>query len=81
MEDDRETQKHSGGTLRLFVDHDKCQGHGRCYISAPALFDADEEGFAIVRPGGVDGPLEAAAQSAVLNCPQAAIRLEGEDSA
>lgn len=28
--------------MRLSVDRDKCQGHGKCYMLAPDLFEPDE---------------------------------------
>ena len=62
--------------MRVIVDLDKCQGHGRCYGVAPTVFDADDEGYAVLL---VDGPLSpeqvAAATLAADNCPEYAIEV------
>ncbi|MCU1455872.1 MAG: putative 3Fe-4S ferredoxin [Acidimicrobiales bacterium] len=62
--------------MRIAYDRTKCQGHGRCYALAPELFDADDEGYAVVRTTGPVPPeLEKAAALAVDNCPEYAIEL------
>jgi ferredoxin len=62
--------------VRIHVDHDKCQGHNRCVVLAPDLFEVDELGTASTKNGGVvpEGQ-EAAAQLAVDNCPEYAITI------
>lgn len=64
--------------MELTVDADRCQGHGRCYDLAPELFDADEDGHAVLlTPGGDVVPgAEAAAGRAVRSCPEQALSLE-----
>jgi ferredoxin len=61
--------------MRLTLDSEVCAGHGRCYELAPELFEPDDEGHAVLL---VDGELssqdEAAAQVAVRNCPERALR-------
>jgi ferredoxin len=57
------------------VDADRCVGHGRCYTLAPAIFDADEVGHAIVLVENVSGDLEERAADAEKNCPEGAITL------
>ena len=63
--------------MRIVYDREKCQGHGRCYALAPELFDADDEGYAIVLVTGelTDEQL-AAAQLAADNCPEYALTVE-----
>lgn len=65
--------------MKLVLDADRCQGHGRCYDLAPELFDADDEGHAVVlAPGGeVGAGHEDAAARAVRNCPERALALDG----
>ena len=60
--------------MRIVYDRDACQGHGRCYSLAPALFDSDDEGYAVVLVDG-DVPVEheGAARLAADNCPEFAI--------
>jgi ferredoxin len=62
--------------MRIIYDRDACQGHNRCYLLAPELFDVDDEGYAILRETGeVPADLERKAQLAVDNCPEYAISL------
>ncbi len=65
--------------MRLILDSEKCQGHGRCYALAPDLFDADEEGYSVLLPKGgiVPEGREGDATLAVDNCPEYAITTEG----
>ena len=63
--------------MRIVFDRDKCQGHGRCYALAPDLFDADDEGYAVVLvPGALTDDQVAQAQLAADNCPEYAISVE-----
>jgi ferredoxin len=62
--------------MRIQFDRDACQGHNRCYLLAPELFDVDDEGYAVLRiEGDVPVELEAKAQLCVDNCPEYAITL------
>ncbi|MBL8381982.1 MAG: ferredoxin [Burkholderiales bacterium] len=64
--------------LRVAIAADRCQGHNRCCLVAPELFEADDEGNARVRgDGSVPAGLEAKAKRAVANCPEHAVRLTG----
>ena len=60
---------------RVFVDADRCTGHGRCYTLAPDVFDADEVGHCVVLVTDVSGELEAQAAEGERNCPEQAITL------
>jgi ferredoxin len=63
--------------MRVHVDEQRCQGHGRCYATAPDVFLADELGNGHeVGDGTVTAALEAAARLAVANCPERAITIE-----
>ena len=63
--------------MRIRLDTDRCQGHGRCYALAPDLFGCDDDGYAILL---VDGDVPAAAESkarlAADSCPEFAITVE-----
>lgn len=64
--------------MRILYDRDACQGHNRCYLLAPELFDVDDEGYAILLvQGDVPAALEDKARLAADNCPEYAITLEG----
>ena len=63
--------------MRIAYDRDACQGHNRCYLLAPELFDVDDEGYAVLRvEGQVPTDLEKKAQLAADNCPEYAIAIE-----
>jgi ferredoxin len=67
------------GTLRIRVDPDKCQGHARCKLLAPELFELDEMGNAHeIGDGIVPAGLEEKAWLAQANCPEIAIVLAEE---
>lgn len=63
--------------MRIHVDDDRCEGHGRCYALAPELFAPDEIGNGHeVGDGTVAAGMEHEAQLAVANCPERAITIE-----
>ncbi|MFF5112264.1 ferredoxin [Streptosporangium sp. NPDC000509] len=62
--------------MKVRINPEGCQGHGRCYALAPALFDEDDEGYGQVVGDGVVPPgEERAARLAVANCPERAIEI------
>jgi ferredoxin len=64
--------------VRITVDADRCEGHGRCYDLAAELFQPDDDGHALlVDPdGAVPDEHEAKAVAAVRNCPEQALALD-----
>lgn len=55
------------------VDRDACKGHGRCYMTAPDVFDSDDDGFPVVI-GTASAPGQVAdLERAINNCPERAI--------
>lgn len=66
--------------MKVRVDADRCEGHGRCYALAPAIFEPDDIGNAQVSGDGHVAPgNESRARLAVANCPEQAISIESED--
>ena len=62
--------------MKVAIDADKCQGHGRCFGLAPELFDSDDLGQGIViGDGTVAKGLEDGARLAEKNCPEYAITI------
>ncbi|MEV4173600.1 ferredoxin [Nonomuraea sp. NPDC049709] len=60
--------------MKLQINSERCQGHGRCYDLAPELFGEDDEGYGQVLGDGLVAPgQERAARLAVANCPEHAI--------
>jgi ferredoxin len=63
--------------MRVRVDEQLCQGHGRCYATAPELFAPDDIGNGHeIGDGTVPPELEHQARLAAANCPEQAITLE-----
>ena len=64
--------------MRVHIDPERCQGHGRCYDLAPDLFGEDDEGYGKVLGDGTVPPgREPDARLAAANCPEQAIKLAG----
>jgi ferredoxin len=62
--------------MKVRIDPERCQGHGRCYDLAPGLFGEDDEGYGKVPGDGTVPPGgEQEARLAALNCPEHAIEL------
>ncbi len=62
--------------MKIQFDRDACQGHNRCYLLAPELFDVDDDGYAVLLvTGDVPDDLKDKAELAADNCPEFAITL------
>ena len=62
--------------MKVHVDEDRCEGHGRCYALAPAVFEPDDLGNAqVVGDGTVAPGEEDRARLAAANCPELAITI------
>ena len=59
--------------MKVHLDRERCQGHGRCYVLAPAVFSPDDDGYGYVITDDVSPDLEEAAHKGVNNCPEDAI--------
>jgi len=65
--------------MKLRIDSERCQGHGRCYDIAPSLFGEDDEGYGqVLGDGIVPVGREHEARLAVANCPEHAVELVEE---
>lgn len=63
--------------MKVHVDTERCQGHGRCYALAPEVFESDDVGNGVELNGGVVAEEhEAAARRAAANCPEHAVVVE-----
>ena len=63
--------------MKVAIDSERCQGHGRCFSLAPSLFDSDDLGNGFVLGDGVVAPENAdLARLAAANCPEQAISIE-----
>jgi ferredoxin len=62
--------------MRVSADRDVCIGSGNCVLTAPAVFDQDDdEGLVVVLTSDVEGPVADAVRAAVARCPSGALRL------
>jgi ferredoxin len=60
--------------VKVQINSELCQGHGRCYDLAPDLFGDDDEGYGMVLGDGLVPPdREREARLAASNCPEGAI--------
>ena len=65
--------------MKVHVDEERCEGHGRCYALAPAVFEPDDLGNGREIGDGTVAPgEEERARLAVANCPEVAITIEEE---
>lgn len=65
--------------MRLTLDPQRCQGHNRCHLVAPDLFEPDDFGYALLKlEGPIPPDLQEQARLAEANCPEFAIRVEEE---
>ena len=61
--------------LRVTADRDVCVGAGMCALTAPEVFDQDEDGLvAVVNPEPDEADRAAALRAGTL-CPSGAVRL------
>ena len=66
--------------MKVHVDEERCEGHGRCYALAPAVFEPDDLGDGkAIGDGTVQPGEEDRARLAAANCPEQAITID-EDS-
>ncbi|HXQ63186.1 MAG TPA: ferredoxin [Acidimicrobiales bacterium] len=62
--------------MHIRLDVERCQGHGRCYVLAPDLFDADDYGHCVLLVDEIPAGREDDARTGVENCPEQALSLE-----
>ena len=70
-------RKGDSGVTHVTINSDRCQGHGRCALIAPHLFDVDDDGLGLVHVDMVAGADLADVEEAILSCPESAITLAG----
>ena len=62
--------------MKVTIDRERCAGHGRCYVFAPDVLDADDEGYGVVLLSEPPADLHAAVRQAARNCPEQAVIVE-----
>jgi len=64
--------------MKVVVDLEACEGHGRCYDNAFELFDEGPDGKSILKQAEVaddDFDMQRVARSASMMCPRNAISI------
>jgi ferredoxin len=64
--------------VKVHIDPSVCTGHGRCYEIAPAVFREDDHGHGYVERPEPPEPQWEKVRRAAQNCPESAIRIEGD---
>lgn len=61
--------------MALSIDSSRCQGHGRCVLVNPEVFDFDDDGYGVVLESEPGPEYADDITTAVDNCPEGAITL------
>ena len=67
--------------MRIDVDEERCQGHARCNLACPEVFELDDQGHVMISMAEVPVHLRKSVQEAISGCPERAIYVVGSDSA
>lgn len=59
--------------MKVTVDHDRCEGHGKCETAAPEVFRVGDDDLSIVLIDDVPEHLREKVESAIRLCPRQAI--------
>lgn len=60
--------------MKVAVDHDVCEGHGKCQQAAPAVFELRDDDLSYVLMDDVPESLRPDVEKAIRLCPRQAIR-------
>ena len=61
--------------MKVQLDRERCQGHGRCYVLASSVFESDDDGYGFVVSEDIATNSQDAARKGAGNCPEDAITL------
>ncbi len=59
--------------MRVWVDDQRCRGHGVCTTLCPEVFSLTDDGYAEAITSAVPTEFEAATREAIQSCPEQAI--------
>ena len=63
--------------MKVVIDAERCQGHGRCFSLAPSIFEFDDLGNGhVIGDGTLSNETTDLARLAESNCPEHAISIE-----
>ena len=61
--------------VKVVVDHDMCEGHGKCQQAAPGIFELRDDDLSYVLVDDVPEESQDLARQAVRLCPRQAIKI------
>lgn len=61
--------------MKVELDRERCQGHGRCYVLASTVFESDDDGYGFAVSEDIAPSEQDAARKGAGNCPENAITL------
>lgn len=59
--------------MNVVVDHDLCEGHGKCQLAAPEVFEVGDDDQSHVRLTEITDELRPKVERAIRLCPRQAI--------
>ena len=59
--------------MKVQVNHDKCEGHGKCEMAAPEVFELRDDDLSYVLVDDVSEELKPKVERAIRLCPRQAI--------
>lgn len=59
--------------MKVQVNHDKCEGHGKCQMAAPEVFELRDDDLSYVLVDDVSEELKPKVERAIRLCPRQAI--------
>lgn len=65
--------------MKVIVDEDLCEGHGRCETAAPEVFELGDDDLSHVLVDDVPEELRAKVENAIRLCPRQAIHWEKDN--
>jgi len=67
---------HRRPRLKVRVNHDVCEGHGKCVKAAPEVFELRDDDLSHVKLEVIPAHLQEAVRLAVRLCPRQAVTVE-----
>ncbi|EHR59181.1 ferredoxin [Saccharomonospora cyanea] len=64
--------------MRITIDYERCEGHGLCALTAPGVFQLDDQGLTRYVAKPADSERDNVMQ-AIQDCPVQAIRVSSEN--
>ncbi|MDQ6674685.1 MAG: ferredoxin [Chloroflexota bacterium] len=59
--------------MKVSVDHDRCEGHGKCQLAAPEVFELREDDLSYVKVDDIAEGRVDEVERAIRVCPRQAI--------